>query len=167
MLARMGPSERDECDAESTSGSGGSQIPLAPNSAWAGVAIGPVQARIGPDGMPVLGGLVPLPPEGLTEDNFVCSSAPAGRSTCRHLAQILRDAEGQFRGAPAPILRLYRYCRALAAQSELMELSEVEVYACSLRDPIDPASAAKIELFEARQRALAERAATRELFLEM
>jgi hypothetical protein len=128
------------------------------------VELGAVEVGMGPDGMPMIGGASRPPALGLFVESFVCNAAPAHdghdpRPKCAHLAQIVTDAEGDFREAGDDIAkrpkRIRRFCRALAAQSELMELSDTNVYACDLRDPPDPASAARVEAFEARQRKIA------------
>lgn len=122
------------------------------------VSLGAVRMVPGPDGLPVPAGEPRPPAEWLTDDNFVCAAAPeSGRPACRHYAALLVPHEGQVKGfGNNKPKSLRRFCTKLAAQSELMELTETEVFACTLRDPPDPASAAKIEAFEAEQKRLAE-----------
>lgn len=113
----------------------------------------------GADGMPTLAGATmnPSPPPGLTDENLVCI-AGAGRPVCVHYRAVLLDAHGTTSGFAQP-KQLRRYCAKLASQSELMELSEVNVYACTVREPVDPRSAQVLEAFEERQREAAAKGA--------
>ncbi len=122
------------------------------------VSLGSVRMVPGPDGLPIPSGEPRPPAEWLTDDNFVCASAVEyGRVACRYYAALLVPHEGQVKGfGNNKPKSLRRFCTKLAAQSELMELTETEVFACTLRDPPDPSSAAKIEAFEAEQKRLAE-----------
>lgn len=114
----------------------------------------------GADGMPVMAGATmnPQPPPGLTEENFVCI-AGKGRPVCIHYRAVLLDANGTNSGLGEPMKQLRRYCTKLASQTELMELSEVNVYACLVREPEDSRSAAVLAAFEERQKEAAARAA--------
>jgi hypothetical protein len=111
----------------------------------------------------VIGGEPRPPALGLFVESFICNAAPSEdgdpRPKCAHLAQLVTDAEGELQGLDDDLearpKRIRRFCRALASQSELMELSDVNVYACDLRDPLDPRSQARVEQFEARQREIA------------
>ena len=71
---------------------------------------------------------------------------------------MLLPAEGIVRGFKKP-LQIRRFCTKLASQSELLELTDCTVYACTLRSPVDPGSAGRIEKFEAAQRKIAEESA--------
>lgn len=112
----------------------------------------------GPPGhLPVVGGESPAGPEpGLRVDNFVCNAAP-GRPACRYYAAVLKPAEGQARGFD-DMQEIRRFCLKMGTASEMLEL-DGEIYACTLRDPQDETSEAKIREFEARQRQIAEEAA--------
>jgi hypothetical protein len=140
----------------------GSQRPLELDPA-AYVELGAAEVGIGPDGLPLMAGGAPrAPAPGLTADRFVCASAP-GRDVCVHLGQLLLDAPGEYHGddpAQEKPMRLARYCTRLAAQTELLDLTDTQVHACTLRQPPDPVSSARIERFEARQRAIAAAAET-------
>ncbi len=135
------------------------------------VELGAVEVGLGPDGLPVIGGNKRPPALGLFRESFICNSSPAvanehggldgpARPKCRHLAQLVTDAEGEIQGDDDDIekrpKRIRRFCRALASQSELMEVSDTNVYACDLRDPPDPQTAGRIEAFEDRQRQIAD-----------
>ncbi len=124
------------------------------------VEIGAARMVIGADGMPEVAGGEPRPTgDGLSTSNFVCS-ADVGRPACKFYAALLLTAEGTVKGFGKEQPRaLRRFCTKLAAQSELMELTETEVFACTLRSPQDTSSAAIIEKFEARQRTIATEAA--------
>jgi len=132
----------------------GAQVPLSTDP-YGYVEHANVQVVAAPDGTPrFAGGPPPEPPEGLTTDNFVCSSAP-GRAPCRYYGALVLDAEGQIRGSHKP-RQIKRYCTKLASQSELMELTDSNVYACTLRDPPDPGSQSVVDRLEERQRELAD-----------
>lgn len=111
----------------------------------------------GPPGtLPQVLGDAPEGPEpGLTDDNFVCLEAP-GRPECEHLVQVLLPAPGISRGNQ-PMKQIRAFCTRLATASELFEV-DGDVYACTLRQPADPASAQKISDFRQRQKDLAKEA---------
>lgn len=106
----------------------------------------------GKDGLPVVANasIETTFGEGLTEDSLICTGA-GSRAPCEHYAALLQPAEGEFKGGE-PLLQIRRFCTRLASATELMELTDVDVYACSLRKPQDPASYAKIVRFENKQR---------------
>jgi len=120
------------------------------------VDLGAAQMVIGADGMPVVSGEPRPMSEGLSSSNFVCSAdEDAGRPPCQYYAAVLLTAEGTIKGFGKEQPRaLRRFCTKLAAQSELMELTETEVFACTLRSPVDVASATVILNFESRQKAI-------------
>ena len=144
------------------------------------VELGGVSVVTGPDGDPMIAGAEPRAPGiGLFDDTFICNSvlgsrSPTGqvsepRPKCEHLAQLVMDAMGGNRGlaeADRP-KRIRRFCRALAAQSELMDLTDANVYACDLREPAAEGSTAVIEDFEAQQRKIAIEAKTRSKIFEV
>jgi hypothetical protein len=128
------------------------------------VELGAAQVAMGTDGMPVMVGQPRPKGLGLFVETFVCTSAPGEvapdgkkrepRARCKHLAQILTDHEGDFRGmdeTERPKM-IRRYCLRLAALSELFELTDRNIYACDLRDPPDLGAADIVQTFEARQR---------------
>jgi len=125
------------------------------------VDLGAAQMVIGADGMPVVAGEPRPPGEGLSRDNFICAAdETAGRAPCQYYAAVLLTAEGTIKGFGKEQPRaLRRFCTKLAAQSELMELTETEVFACTLRSPVDAVSAAVILAFESRQKIAAAAAA--------
>ncbi len=125
------------------------------------VELGAAQMVIGEDGMPVVAGEPRPPSEGLSANNFVCAAdTSTGRPACDYYAAVILTAEGTVKGFGAEKPRaLRRFCTKLAAQSELMELTETEVFACTLRSPKDLASAAVIVDFETRQKKIAAEAA--------
>ena len=125
------------------------------------VELGAAQMVIGPDGMPVVAGEARAVGDGLSGANFVCAADPStGRPACDYYAAVILTAEGTVKGFGKEKPRaLRRFCTKLAAQSELMELTETEVFACTLRTPKDPASAAVIVNFESRQKKIAAEAA--------
>lgn len=125
------------------------------------VELGAAQMVIGDDGMPVLTGEPRALSEGLSGSNFVCAADPGtGRPACDYYAAVILTAEGTVKGFGKEKPRaLRRFCTKLAAQSELMELTETEVFACTLRTPKDLASAAIITDFEGRQKKIAAEAA--------
>lgn len=115
---------------------------------------GRVAVAVGPDRLPVIQGeLPPAPDKGWTDDNLVCSSAP-GRPRCRYYAAVLLDADGVAAGFDR-MRQIRRFCTRLATSTELFEI-DVNIHACLLRSPRDPASAEMIEEFEQRQKDLAE-----------
>lgn len=125
------------------------------------VELGAAQMVIGPDGMPIVAGEPRATGDGLSGANFVCAADPStGRPACDYYAAVILTAEGTVKGFGKEKPRaLRRFCTKLAAQSELMELTETEVFACTLRTPKDAASAAVIVNFETRQKKIAAEAA--------
>lgn len=115
-------------------------------------AIHMVQA---PGGVMIAPGEPAQPSDYLTEDSFVCTSTPGGRVACIGYAAMLIPAEGIVRGFKQP-KQIRRFCTRLASQSELLELTDATVYACTLRSPPDEVSAGRIASFEAEQRQIAE-----------
>jgi len=136
------------------------QRPMEVSSA-AYVDLGAAQMVIGADGMPVVVGSPRDTGDGLSRSNFVCSAdEDAGRPPCQFYGALLITAEGTVKGfGKEKPKALRRFCTRLAAQSELMELTETEVFACTLRSPPDAASAALIVGFESRQKKIAAEAA--------
>lgn len=120
---------------------------------------GQLQVAEGPPGkLPViLGDQPPGPEPGLRVDNFVCNGVEGVREPCRHYAAVLLPADGVARGF-GEMKQIRRFCLKMATASELFEL-DGDVFACTLRDPQDTSSAAKINEFESKQRRLAEEAA--------
>lgn len=128
------------------------------------VDLGAAQMVIGADGMPVLSGNPRPIGDGLSTSNFVCSAdQSAGRPACQYYAAVLLTAEGTIKGFGKEQPRaLRRFCTKLAAQSELMELTETDVFACTLRSPVDLVSAAVIATFESKQKTIAAEASKTE-----
>jgi hypothetical protein len=120
--------------------------------------LGEIRMVLAPDGGVMLPpGLPPQPADYLTADSFVCASTPE-RPVCAHYGAMLLPADGIVKGFKQP-LQIRRFCTRLAAQSELLELTDSSVYACTLRFPQDPESLRRIEAFEAEQRKVAEETA--------
>lgn len=117
---------------------------------------GQLQVMEGPLGqLPQIVGDKPVGPgPGLRVDNFVCNGVAGVREPCRHYAAVLLPADGVARGF-GEMRQIRRFCLKMATASELFEL-DGDVFACTLRDPRDAASVAKIDDFEERQRKLAE-----------
>lgn len=117
---------------------------------------GQLSVAEGPPGkLPVILGDKPAGPEpGLREDNFICNGIAGRREACRYYSAVLLPADGVARGF-GDMRQIRRFCLRMATASELFEL-DGEVFACTLREPQDEASVAKIDEFEARQRKLAE-----------
>jgi len=105
-------------------------------------------------GVKMGGGTAPSPAPGLTADNMVCLEAE-GRPYCEHYIAFLTDAEGVAKGFEK-MRQIRRYCRRMSTASELMELGETAIYACSSRSPQDPRSLQLIRDHELRQRKAAE-----------
>jgi hypothetical protein len=101
----------------------------------------------------------PGPKTWVTGKTLICKGDKAtGRPVCRHYVAMLTDAEGAIAGFEMP-KQIHRFCTRLASQSELMQIGEVSMYACTVRDPRDEASAREIEAFEERQEAMARESA--------
>jgi len=108
-----------------------------------------------PDGGKLIGG--GEPPEaalGLSDDNLVCLEAP-GRPQCGHYIAYLTEADGYTKGVVEQPKQIRRLCRALATKTELMEIGEVAIFACTAREPQDLVSINRIRAFEQRQKAVA------------
>jgi hypothetical protein len=120
--------------------------------------LGEIRMVPAPDGGVMLTpGLPPQPADYLTADSFVCASTPT-RPACQHYGAMLLPADGIVKGFKQP-LQIRRFCTRLAAQTELLELTDSSVYACTLRSPQDAESFRRIETFEAEQRKVAEETA--------
>lgn len=116
------------------------------------IEMGRVGVGVGPDGMPVMGGDAPGGPEpGLTLDNFVCLEAP-NRPQCVHLRELLIPAPGITKGLGREMKLIRSFCRALATASELWDLANTNVYACSAREPQDLVTIRLIKDFRQAQR---------------
>lgn len=108
------------------------------------------------DGMPLMGGGEP-PDQALmlTSDNLVCTADEGtGREECQFFVEQLTEAEGEAKGF-AEMRQVRCYCTRLATASELMELGEIAIFACSARKPPDVASKALLRKFRQRQRDMA------------
>lgn len=140
------PDEREPVGPPST------QVPLEID-AYKYAELGEVRMVQAPGGVMVAPGEPAQPVDYLTEDSFVCASTPT-RPACVGYAAMLLPAEGIVRGFEKP-LQIRRFCTRLASQSELLELTDATVYACTLRSPVDPGSAGRIAKFEEKQRQLA------------
>lgn len=105
-------------------------------------------------GVRIGGDAPPEPAPGLTPENMVCLESES-RPYCEHYIAFLTDAEGTAKGF-AKMRQIRRYCRRMSTASELMELGETAIYACSARSPQDPASMRLIRDHELRQRKAAE-----------
>ncbi len=108
-----------------------------------------------PDGGVLIGGGDPPGPAlMLTVDNMICLEKD-GRPECQHFVQFLTEAAGVQKGFGEQPKQIRRYCTRLATATELMELGEVAVFACSARKPQDLVSIRLIKDFERRQREIA------------
>lgn len=89
-----------------------------------------VRFGLGGDGLPVVLDAEVRPPQAqaVTDDTLVCIRGP-----CRHYAEVLVGLDAANRDQTFRERR--RYCTALAAQQELMELTDGNVYECSLHEP--------------------------------
>lgn len=106
-----------------------------------------------PDGGVMMGGgMPPEPAPGLTAFNLICVGDPAtGREECAHYVAFITDAEGVSKGFEQQ-RQIRRFCTRLATASELWELGEVSMYACTARRPQDLVSIRIVRDFEAEQR---------------
>jgi len=111
-----------------------------------------------PDGgVQIAGGEPPGPALMLTHENLVCTENEAtGREECQFLVQWITEAEGVTKGFGDQPKQIRCYCTKLATASELMEIGEVAVFACSARRPIDVSSRDMIRTFRRKQRELAD-----------
>ncbi len=100
------------------------------------------------------GGEPPSPAPGLTTENMVCLES-GSRPYCEHYIAFLTDAEGTAKGF-AKLRQIRRYCRKMSTASELMELGEAAIYACTARSPQDPQTLHLIRDHEIRQRKAAD-----------
>jgi hypothetical protein len=92
----------------------------------------------------------------LTIDNLIClEDTASGRQECEFFVQWVTEAEGVTKGIEEQPKQLRCYCTRLSTASELMEIGEVAVFACSARRPIDVTSRNLIRDFRRRQRELA------------
>lgn len=110
-----------------------------------------------PDGGVMIGGGDPPGPAlMLSDENLVCLEDEAtGRKECEFLVQWITEAEGVTKGSREQPKQIRCYCTKLATASELMEIGEVAVFACSARRPVDVRSQDLIRNFRRRQRELA------------
>lgn len=132
-----------------------SQKPMALRSADY-VDLGFVPVVPAPDGgVLIAGGDPPGPALMLTTDNLVCTEIDGARPGCEHFVQFLTEAEGVIKGFGEQPKQIKRYCTKLSTASELMEIGEVAVFACSARKPQDLVSISLIKNFEKRQREIA------------
>ena len=131
-----------------------SQKPLATRSEEY-IETGYLAVGLAEDGGVRMGGETPPgPAPGLTPENMVCLESQ-DRPYCEHYIAFLTDAEGTAKGF-AKMRQIRRYCRRMSTASELMELGETAIYACSSRSPQDPNSMRLIRDHELRQRRVAE-----------
>ena len=115
---------------------------------------------------PPVPGAPPAPEPGLSRDSFVCAYAPRDgarpeRPACEHYGAIVMPSRGITKGMRASPREIRRFCRALAIGSQLFELTDNDVLACTLRHPMDPESERKILEVEREQRENAADAARR------
>jgi hypothetical protein len=110
-----------------------------------------------PDGgVLIAGGEPPGSALMLTGENLVCTEdETTGRQECDFFVQWITEAEGVTKGFGEQPKQIRCYCTKLATASELMEIGEVAVFACSARRPVDIRSRDMIRNFRRRQRELA------------
>lgn len=131
-----------------------SQKPLAVRPADY-IETGYLAVGLAEDGGVKMGGEAPPgPAPGLTPENMVCLETEF-RPYCEHYIAFLTDAEGTAKGFEK-MRQIRRYCRRMSTASELMELGEAAIYACTSRSPQDPSSLRLIRDHELRQRKAAE-----------
>lgn len=107
-------------------------------------------------GVQIAGGEPPGPALMLTHDNLVCTEdETTGRQECEFFVQWITEAEGVTKGFGDQPKQIRCYCTKLATASELMEIGEIAVFACSARRPVDVASRDLIRGFRRKQRELA------------
>jgi len=118
------------------------------------VDLGFVPVTDAPDGGVLIGGGDPPGPAlMLTGGNLVClEDEETGRKECDFFVQWITEAEGVQKGFGEQPKQIRCYCTKLATASELMEIGEVAVFACSARRPADVASQDLIRKFRRRQR---------------
>lgn len=127
-----------------------SQKPLATKpSAYAELGYVPVVPSPA-GGVLIQGGEPPEAAPGLSDEGLVCIGAN-GRPDCRYYIAFLTDAEGHTKGM-AQQRQIRRYCRMMSTASELMEIGESPIYACTARQPQDERSVRLIRDFELRQK---------------
>lgn len=100
-------------------------------------------------GVLIGGGEPPEPALGLTGANLVCTET-ADRPECQFYVAFLTEAEGHTKGF-SEARQIRRYCTRLQTASELMEIGETAVFACTARRPQDLVSIRLIKDFERRQ----------------
>ena len=110
-----------------------------------------------PDGGVLIGGGDPPGPAlPLSVDNLIClEDEVRGRAECEFFVQWVTEAEGVTKGVGEQPKQIRCFCTRLATASELMEIGEIAVFACSARRPFDVASRDTIRGFRRRQRELA------------
>lgn len=107
-------------------------------------------------GVRIAGGDPPGPALMLTGENLICAEDEStGRPACAHFVEWLTEAEGVTKGFGDQPKQVRSYCTKLATASELMEIGEIAVFACSARSPVDVKSRDLIRNFRRRQRELA------------
>lgn len=144
----------DERPVEETAAEklGSSQVPMKTRT-HEYVETGYVQVEPAADGGVRIGGGEPpgaaLP---LSHDNLIClANEETGRRQCDHLVQWVTEAEGVSKGFGDQPKQIRAWCTKLQTASELMEIGETAVFACSARSPIDVPSANIINNFRRRQ----------------
>lgn len=80
-----------------------------------------------------------------------------GRPPCEHYVAIILRADGVAKGF-GTMKQIRRFCKRLSTASELFEV-DIDIYACTSRCPQDKTSAATIDDFESRQKAITEETA--------
>lgn len=117
------------------------------------VEVGFLSVGAAADGLPLMGGgEAPDQALLLTSDNLVCTEdAETGRPECEFFVQQLTEADGKAKGFEE-MRQMRCYCTRLATSSELMELGEVAVFACSARKPRDLRSQELLTKFRQKQR---------------
>lgn len=63
----------------------------------------------------------------ITPENFVCLKGP-----CKHYAEVLVKFDAG--NVDKEFFQVRRYCKALSANNELMELTDGNIYRCSLHE---------------------------------
>ncbi len=136
------------------------QVPLPANPLGAHVEFSALAIAEGAPGEGVqLLVETPGPKTWVTGKTLICKGDKAtDRPVCKYYVAMLTDADGAIAGFDTP-KQIHRFCTRLASQSELMQIGEVAMYACTVRDPRDEASAREIEEFEERQENMARESA--------
>lgn len=103
-------------------------------------------------GVAIGGGDPPGPALHLTDGNLICLEHEAsGREACQHLVQWVTEAEGVTKGVGEQPKQIRAFCTRLATASELMELGEIAIFACSARTPRHIPSEQVIRRFRQQQ----------------